>query len=97
MNMNFKPGAHEVFNLRLKYWVAEGKRGQALYNALSTDPNLPHLLNEGEASQILGLSVRALRMRRFRKQPPYYRKLGKAVRYTTEDLCNFLADGLIEG
>jgi hypothetical protein len=88
--------AHEIFNHRLKYWISEGKRGRALYESLSTDPHLPHLLNESQVSRILGLSERALRMRRFRKQPPQYQKIGKAVRYSTEDICRFLADGLME-
>jgi hypothetical protein len=57
-----------------------------------TDP-LPHpLLSEREAARLLGLTCsRTLcEWRRLRKGPPY-RKVGRLVRYTVDDLLAFAA------
>lgn len=46
-------------------------------------------LNEGEASQILGINVRTLQTWRFKGQGPQYLKMGRCVRYRRQDLLAF--------
>jgi hypothetical protein len=49
------------------------------------------LINESVAAEILDLSVQTLRNWRHRNQGPAYRKLGgRAVRYSIEDLQDFM-------
>lgn len=48
------------------------------------------LLNEHQASDILGLKVSTLRIRRFKKMPPTYLKIGSKVYYYKKDLDNYL-------
>lgn len=47
-------------------------------------------LNEKAAACYLGLSVRTLQKRRFERQAPPYFKIGKSIKYRTEDLDKFL-------
>ena len=53
------------------------------------------LLNEKAAAEILGLSPRTLQRWRVTGGGPVYRKLGlTAVRYSEDDLAEFIAHGV---
>jgi predicted DNA-binding transcriptional regulator AlpA len=54
------------------------------------------LLNEKQAAQYLGLSPRALQMRRFRRQLPAYINLRRTIRYRREDLDEFILSNRID-
>ena len=56
------------------------------------------MLNEKEASQIVGLSVRTLQQRRYLRLPPKYVRLPgtRSVRYRLPDLEEFINNGLVE-
>ena len=49
-----------------------------------------HLIDEHEAAERLGLSVKTLRRWRWSGRGPAFRKLGSAVRYAEEDLAAFI-------
>ena len=58
------------------------------------DNNAPNrLLNEHEAADILGLSVKTLRRWRWAGRPPRFIKIGSAVRYDPADLQNLIEAG----
>lgn len=52
------------------------------------------LLNERDASRLLGLSLATLRRRRAQGSPPRYVKFGRLVRYRRADLASFVTDSL---
>lgn len=56
-------------------------------------PNLPALLNEFEAANILGLSPRTLQALRVKGGGPKFLKLRRSVRYRPADLEAFIAAG----
>ena len=49
------------------------------------------LLDEHQAAQFLGLSVRTLQARRFLSKRPPFVKIGRSVRYRQDDLEHFVA------
>jgi hypothetical protein len=49
------------------------------------------LLDEKQAAKHLGWSPKTLQARRFYRKPPKYLKVGRSVRYSLEDLNEFLA------
>ena len=51
------------------------------------------LLNTNEAAAYLGMSPITLKIYRVRGDGPTYRKLGRSVRYTAEDLAAFVEAG----
>jgi predicted DNA-binding transcriptional regulator AlpA len=51
------------------------------------------LLNETQAAELLGLSVRTLQNWRLRGGGPPYQKLGRAVRYSLIKLRQWIAEG----
>ncbi len=51
------------------------------------------LINETEAAQRLGLSVKTLRRWRWAGNPPHFVKIGGAVRYDLSDLEAFIEAG----
>jgi len=55
-----------------------------------------HLLNEHEAAQFLGLSVFTLRAWRSKRRGPAFVKLGRSVRYRSDDLEAFLNEAAVE-
>ncbi|MBP3729938.1 MAG: helix-turn-helix domain-containing protein [Mailhella sp.] len=52
-------------------------------------------VNEREAAEILGFSVRTLQNRRYLGQPPTYVKLGRTIRYKLADLEAFLMSSTV--
>ncbi len=56
------------------------------------------LLNEKEASEFLGLSVRSLQQRRYQSLSPSYIKLpnSSAVRYRRSVLIEYVAEGEVD-
>ncbi len=50
------------------------------------------LIDEKEAARILGLSVITLRNFRCQRRGPSYYKIGKAVRYSLDDLMDFIKE-----
>ena len=54
------------------------------------------LLTEAEAGKILGWSTATLQNRRWKRQPPRFIKIGRSIRYRSEDLQAFLTDHLVE-
>ena len=54
---------------------------------------LPALINETEASRVLGLSVKTLRRWRWAGRGPCFVKIGGAVRYDPPDLASFIEAG----
>jgi hypothetical protein len=53
-------------------------------------------VNETEASKILSIAVKTLRNWRFKKRGPDYMKLGKAVRYRTDDLTQYMEENIVK-
>jgi predicted site-specific integrase-resolvase len=54
--------------------------------------NLPEpLITEGEAANILRISLTSLRRWRREGRGPVFRKLGRAVRYRPNDVSDFVA------
>ncbi len=59
-------------------------------------PQTPSYLNEAEAAQYLGVSVKSLRRWRFDRRGPTYSKiLGKLVRYTQQSLDSWMDEQTI--
>lgn len=54
------------------------------------------LLTEKQAAELLSMSVKTLQAWRFQCKPPRYRKLGRSVRYSMEDLQAFAEGRIIE-
>ena len=59
----------------------------------SISPYGPHLVNEHEAAQVLGLKVATLRRWRWLGQGPPFIKIGNAVRYDPADLECVIREG----
>jgi len=55
--------------------------------------NQSTMLNDTEASRMLGVTEHALRQWRRRQQGPTFVKLGRVVRYRTSDLLSFISEG----
>ena len=53
-------------------------------------------LTEQQAAQRLGISVANLRRRRLHKQLPAFTKIGRCVRYSTEDIAAFAVGCRVE-
>ena len=49
------------------------------------------LVTEGEAASLLRVSLTSVRRWRREGRGPVYRKLGRSVRYRTDDLADFVA------
>ena len=54
------------------------------------NPSLPKHLNEHQAADVTGLSVKTLRRMRHEMRGPQYVKLGRRVVYSKADLGNWL-------
>ena len=67
-------------------------------NQISTDPIGfgQRLMNEKDAADYLGWSVKTLQARRHYCKPPRYRKSGRSVRYVLADLEAFLEASIVE-
>lgn len=65
---------------------------------ISTDPIAPgqRLMNEKDAADYLGWSVKTLQARRHLCKPPRYRKIGRSVRYVPADLEAFVESCAVE-
>ena len=57
---------------------------------------LPRHLNENQAAEITGLSVKTLRRMRHEMRGPQYVKLGRRVVYSETDLGNWLKNNRVE-
>ena len=60
---------------------------QSQYGVSDVDPNAA--LNENQASEFLGVSVRTLQAWRVRGGGPAYTKMGRLVRYQRRSLMSF--------
>jgi excisionase family DNA binding protein len=49
------------------------------------------LVTEGEAASLLRVSITSVRRWRREGRGPVYRKMGRSVRYRTDDLADFIA------
>ena len=58
--------------------------------------SIPKHLNEHQAADIIGLSVKTLRKMRFENYGPQYVKLGRRVVYSETDLGNWLKKNRVE-
>lgn len=56
---------------------------------------LPELLNEKDAARAAGLSVRTLQAMRVSGRGPCFVKLGRAVRYSTDALRQWIDDNSV--
>lgn len=56
-----------------------------------------NLLNTQQAAEMLGLSPNTLNQWRNRKRGPSFKKIGKAVRYSEEELRSYIAQQTREG
>lgn len=54
------------------------------------------VMNEKQAAQYVGLSQRSLQLRRFKRKPPTYIKVGRVIRYRQDDLDEFLEANRVE-
>ena len=59
-------------------------------------PSLPKHLNEYQAADVTGLSVKTLRRMRHEMRGPQYVKLGRRVVYSETDLGNWLKNNRVE-
>lgn len=55
------------------------------------------LLDEKEAADYLGMTVKFLQARRWKRLPPNYCKIGSACRYRRDDLDSFIEDNMALG
>ena len=62
----------------------------------STSPSIPKHLNEHQAADITGLSVKTMRRMRHEMRGPQYVKLGRRVVYSEVDLGSWLAANRVE-
>lgn len=53
------------------------------------------LINEKEACALMGYKEGALRVRRVRKQPPVYYKIGGKVMYDIDDIKDYIESGRV--
>ena len=53
-------------------------------------------LTEAADGKIIGWSTANLQNRRWKRQPPRFIKIGRSIRYRSEDLQAFLTDHLVE-
>ena len=60
---------------------------------MTENTTLPALVNETEASRVLGLSVKTLRRWRWLGRGLRFVKIGSAVRYDLADLASFIEAG----
>ena len=60
------------------------------------NPLLPKHLNEHQATDITGLSVKTLRRMRHEMRGPQYVKLGRRVVYSETDLGSWLNDNRVD-
>ena len=58
--------------------------------------SLPKHLNEYQAADVIGLSVKTLRRMRHEMRGPQYLKLGRRVVYSETDLGNWLRNNRVE-
>ena len=58
--------------------------------------SLPKHLNEHQAADVTGLSVKTLRRMRHEMRGPQYLKLGRRVVYSETDLGNWLNDNRVD-
>lgn len=56
---------------------------------MQSHPDLDSALNENQAAEFLGVSVRTLQAWRVRGGGPRYIKIGRAVRYQRRELLGF--------
>lgn len=83
----------KLFSERQAYWTSQGLAGRAVYDALSTDTELPSFFDEQDLSAITGLTTHAFKARRIKKmQPEFSRMSASCVRYPREAFCRWLAD-----
>lgn len=61
------------------------------------NPNGARLVDEREAARMLACSVHMLRSLRLKKEPPYWYKIGRLVRYGIDDLERYLACNKVGG
>ena len=59
-------------------------------------PSLPKHLNEHQAADVTGLSVKTLRRMRHEMRGPQYLKLGRRVVYSETDLGRWLNDNRVD-
>lgn len=72
----------KLVNERMADWHRQGVHGAAVYDALSTDTELPMYLDPEDVAAISGDSEVALKARRYRGQPPPFIKAsGAKIRY----------------
>lgn len=62
----------------------------ASYFLKEREVNMHQAINEIEVAQTLNLSVQTLRNWRNQRKGPPYLKIGRSVRYSVEDLVNYL-------
>jgi hypothetical protein len=55
-----------------------------------------HIHTETEAARVLGLSVATMRAWRQSRRGPRFVRLGRAIRYTPEDLKQFVAANTVD-
>ena len=72
----------ELVNERMAHFNQQGIHGEAVYDALAVDPNLPMLFDPADVEAISGDTQVALKFRRHRGQSPSFLRLsGKRVAY----------------
>ena len=65
---------------------ADATKTEAMLKSKQPEP----FINEHEAAEYLGVSVKTMRRRRWVKLPPVYYKLGSSVRYRRSDLESWI-------
>ncbi|TWA15964.1 hypothetical protein FB004_11945 [Sinorhizobium medicae] len=81
----------ELVNERMAHFNQQGIHGEAVYDALAVDPNLPMLFDPPDIEAISGDTRIALKFRRHRGQPPSFLRLsGKRVAYPRFELFQWL-------
>jgi len=53
--------------------------------------DIPHVIDERQAAQVLGLKVATLRAWRLKKRGPKFVRFGRAVRYPVRELEDYIA------
>jgi len=86
-----------VFSARIAPWTSQGLSGNALYERLATDDELPAVFDSDDLAAIIGISPLSVKKARSRGAGPNFMRLSaKAVRYSRPDLCSYLASKYVK-
>jgi len=86
-----------LFGERSAYWTSQGYFGEALYERLASDSELPENFSSKVVAAILDVQPEAIAQRRKRGHGPSFIRLAQNyVTYPRHALCLYLRDRFVE-